>query len=165
MIKRNTLTNICIECGHNCDRQAKRCKVCAMKELFKNPENHPRYKHGQSRTKEYRTIYRRTERTNINTRLSCNLGKRIWDALKGNCKSKHTEELIGCSIDYLKIHLEKQFSYGMTWLNYGKWHVDHIRPCASFDLSKKSEQLKCFHYSNLQPLWAVENLRKNKKEI
>jgi hypothetical protein len=50
----------------------------------------------------------------------------------------------------------------MSWSNWGKfgWHIDHIRPCASFDLSKKSEQLKCFNYSNLQPLWAVENLKK-----
>lgn len=48
----------------------------------------------------------------------------------------------------------------MTWQNYGQWHVDHIRPCASFDLSKPEEQRACFHYANLQPLWGEENLRK-----
>jgi hypothetical protein len=157
--------NKCIKCNKKIVRQALHCKSCAMKELFKNPENHPRFIHGKSRTVEYRKLYRTIERKNIKIRIKCNLGKRIWYALKGFAKSKSTIQLIGCSIENLKIHLEKQFSYGMTWLNYGKWHVDHIRPCASFDLSKKSEQLKCFHYSNLQPLWAVENLRKNKKEI
>jgi hypothetical protein len=50
----------------------------------------------------------------------------------------------------------------MSWSNYGKWHVDHIKSCASFDLSKEDEQRKCFHYTNLQPLWAEENLSKGK---
>ena len=53
----------------------------------------------------------------------------------------------------------------MNWLNYGRhgWHVDHIRPCASFDLSKPSEQKKCFNYKNLQPLWEEDNLAKSDK--
>jgi desulfoferrodoxin (superoxide reductase-like protein) len=61
--------------------------------------------------------------------------------------------------------LEKQFKLGMNWDNYGRsgWHIDHIKPCASFDLTKKEEQLKCFHYTNLQPLWARENLIKSDK--
>ncbi|GAI33061.1 unnamed protein product, partial [marine sediment metagenome] len=61
-----------------------------------------------------------------------------------------------------KKHLEKRFVKGMSWKNYGKWHIDHIKPCATFNLSEKKEQRKCFHYSNLQPLWAKENLSKNK---
>ena len=51
----------------------------------------------------------------------------------------------------------------MSWDNYGDWHIDHIRPCCSFDLSKIEEQEKCFHYSNLQPLWAEENMTKGGK--
>lgn len=70
-------------------------------------------------------------------------------------------ELIGCELSTLKEHLESQFKPGMSWENYGDWHVDHIRPCSSFDLTKNEEQQKCFHYSNLQPLWAHENLKKS----
>lgn len=72
--------------------------------------------------------------------------------------------LIGCEIDYLLYHIQEQFNPGMTWDNYGDWHIDHIKPCANFDLSKPEEQRKCFNYTNLQPLWAEENLIKGKKE-
>lgn len=53
----------------------------------------------------------------------------------------------------------------MTWANYGEWHIDHILPCASFNLSDYKEQQKCFHYTNLQPLWAVDNYKKHDKII
>lgn len=92
------------------------------------------------------------------------LGTRIYLALKGINKSKTTMKLIGCSIEKFKKHLASKFTKGMSWNNYGKWHIDHIIPCASFDLSKASEQCKCFHYTNLQPLWARENLKKGKKK-
>ena len=50
---------------------------------------------------------------------------------------------------------------GMTWENYGEWHLDHMRPCASFNLEDPEEQKKCFHWTNLQPLWAKDNLAKS----
>ena len=93
--------------------------------------------------------------------LSC-LRSRLWQALKGTDKSDSTIKLIGCSIDELKNHLEKQFIKGMSWKSYGKWHVDHIKPCCSFDLSKPKEQYKCFNYTNLQPLWAKDNCSKSR---
>ncbi|MFH0806001.1 MAG: hypothetical protein V1901_03950 [Patescibacteria group bacterium] len=96
----------------------------------------------------------------INFKILGNLRCRIYKALKGFDKSDYTQKLIGCSIEYLKQYLEKQFRAGMTWKNYGKWHIDHIKPCARFDLSKPSQQRKCFHYTNLQPLWAEDNFRK-----
>ena len=88
----------------------------------------------------------------------------MWEVLKGNPKLKTTMKLIGCSIEELKQYLGKQFTEGMSWQNYGKWHIDHIRPCASFDLKKLNEQKKCFHYSNLQPLWAKDNLCKGARD-
>jgi hypothetical protein len=101
----------------------------------------------------------------IECKILDNLRKRINNAIKNNYKSIFTMQLIGCSIDQLKKYLELKFKSGMNWNNYGKygWHIDHIRPCASFDLTKSSEQKRCFHYTNLQPLWAKENLSKGRK--
>jgi hypothetical protein len=78
---------------------------------------------------------------------------------------KHTSTLAltGCELPFLKEYLESKFTEGMTWENHGEWHIDHIRPCISFDLKHAEEQQKCFHYTNLQPLWASENLKKGSK--
>lgn len=92
-----------------------------------------------------------------------NLRSRLSHALKRNSKNAHTITYLGCSIEELKQHLEKQFEFGMNWENYGKWHIDHIRPCASFDLSKLEEQCKCFNFNNLQPLWGELNIKKSNK--
>lgn len=92
-----------------------------------------------------------------------NIRSRIIHILQGRKKSLPTLQLTGCkNRDELRRHIEEKFKPGMTWDNYGTaWHVDHIRPCASFDLSDKEQQKECFHYSNLQPLWADENIKKN----
>lgn len=78
-------------------------------------------------------------------------------------KSRRTMSLVGCSVPHLRQHLEAQFTEGMTWDNYGEWHIDHIKPCASFDLADEAQQLECFNYTNLQPLWAKDNLFKGAK--
>ena len=96
-------------------------------------------------------------------KISCILRGRLKNALKSNSKSKRTFELLGCSVEELWTHLEKTFKPGMTRENHGEWHIDHIIPCVSFDLSKPKEQAKCFHYSNLQALWKHENLSKGAK--
>jgi hypothetical protein len=103
-------------------------------------------------------------KTDPNFKMKHQLGTRIRKVLNGlTKKSKSTQELIGCTIEQLWIHLEKSFKLGMTRENYGKWHVDHIIPCVSFDLTKPEEQAQCFNYTNLQPLWASENLAKGSK--
>jgi hypothetical protein len=117
-----------------------------------------RYQNHKEKIKIYKNNRRKID---VNFKLLSYLRTRIWHALKNNNKSKRSMELIGCSINKLKHHLENQFKLGMSWDNYGKWHIDHIKPCASFDLTKPSEQRKCFHYTNLQPLWAEENLKKS----
>jgi hypothetical protein len=110
---------------------------------------------------------RRAERrkADLEYRLKENLRGRIYHALKRNSKTKSTIELVGCSIKELKDYLSRKFLPGMTWDNYGKWHVDHVKPCAAFDLSSPKEQKECFHYSNLQPLWDYDNWSKNKKVV
>ena len=60
------------------------------------------------------------------------------------------------------MHLKENFTEGMTVENYGLWHIDHIKPCALFDLTDPKQQEECFHYTNLQPLWAIDNIRKGK---
>ena len=112
------------------------------------------------------TIYRRKYKEyrlkfDIKFKILWNLRTRLNKVMHDVNKSAETIKLLGCSIEFLKIRLEKQFKPGMTWDNYGLWHIDHIKPCASFDLSKPSEQRKCFNYKNLQPLWAIDNLRKS----
>jgi len=97
--------------------------------------------------------------------LSHRVRRAIYDQ-RGK-KSLKTLELLGCSIKEARIHLESQFREGMNWENHGinGWHIDHIIPCSSFDLTKKEEQEKCFNYRNLQPLWAKENLSKGNRKI
>jgi hypothetical protein len=97
--------------------------------------------------------------------LSKTLRSRIIIALKngGIRKTSRTHELLGTDINTVWKHLESKFKPGMTRNNHGEWHIDHIIPCASFDLSDPKQQIKCFHYTNLQPLWAKENLVKSDK--
>jgi hypothetical protein len=107
---------------------------------------------------------------NIHFKVKSCLRARLNDVLKKGTKFKPTLELLGCSIEFLKRHLESQFTVGMNWSNHGKgdngkkeWQIDHVIPCIAFDLSKPEEQYKCFHYTNLQPLWASDNKSKYNK--
>lgn len=94
-------------------------------------------------------------------RLVCNLRSRIQKAVVGKTKSAKSFALLGMEIPEYRIYLQGQFRPGMSWDNYGSaWEIDHIRPCASFDLSDPAQQRECFNWSNTQPLFAEENLRK-----
>lgn len=102
---------------------------------------------------------------NVQQRIKNSLRARLWSAVKGVNKSNGTMQLVGCDISILIKYMESLFLEGMSWDNYGKWHIDHIRPCSSFDLSDTEQQKICFNYKNLQPLWAEDNLRKGAKVI
>lgn len=99
-----------------------------------------------------------------NYRLMLNIKSRIQSALKAKCgrKAFKTAELLGCTVPEFKAWISSQFSEGMSWENWSLagWHIDHIRPCASFDLTDPEQQRQCFHYTNQQPLWAKENMSK-----
>jgi len=120
------------------------------------------YKDNMKKIKESakRSMYRRIEEDS-GYKILVRYRTRLYKALKGISKSKCTKDLIGCSIEELKVYLENQFKNGMSWDNYGEWHVDHIKPCITFDFTKEEEQKKCFNYTNLQPLWACDNLKKS----
>lgn len=121
---------------------------------YDNKERHRKYQRKWER-KEYRN--------NPEFKLKKRLRIRINSAVNNFYKSDTTKNLLGCSVKEFKTHLENEFQDGMTWDNYGDWHIDHIIPCASFDLTDPEQQKKCFHYTNLQPLWAEDNLKKSDK--
>jgi hypothetical protein len=112
------------------------------------------------RHKDYK---RNKYNTDPNFRLINNIRSRIHNTIDRKYKHHKSYDLLGCTVYELKTYLTKKFTKGMTWENRGLfgWHIDHIKPCASFDLTKESEQKKCFHYTNLQPLWWWKNLSKS----
>lgn len=129
-------------------------------------------KHGKEQTQKHRERKKISQnkytsfqwRNNMTYRLRHILRERIRSALKGARKSNRTLGLVGCTIEQLKIYLASQFQPEMNWSNYGSyWHIDHKLPCASFNLADPAQQAKCFHYTNLQPLEAMENIRKSNK--
>ncbi len=103
---------------------------------------------------------------NPQARIAKNLSSRMRHALKGIVKKRKSLQIIGCNT-WIEVfnHLNSKLKNGMTWENYGSyWHIDHIVPCAAFDLTIEQQQITCFHYTNLQPLTAQENFQKGKKE-
>lgn len=102
-------------------------------------------------------------REDTNFRLAVNLRHRIRKAMKGIIKKESSVSFLGCSIGEFKKYIEDLFKPGMTWENYTYrgWHIDHKRPCISFDLSDDKQRAECFHYTNLQPLWMAENISKH----
>jgi hypothetical protein len=92
-----------------------------------------------------------------NYRLKVRLRARFGAVVDHKYKSASVIRLIGCTLDYFNKYIETKFSDGMSWSNYDEWHYDHIIPCDYFDLTLKSEQEKCFHWSNFQPLWKHDN--------
>jgi hypothetical protein len=129
----------------------------------KNPEKTAQYQ------KEYRIRNREKLNKYIVNRLHTDAGFKLKHTLRGklrkllNGTNKTNSALyyLGCTIDFFKGYLEAKFCKGMTWENYGTlWHIDHIIPCRAFDLTKEEDRCKCLHYSNLQPLLAIDNLKK-----
>lgn len=108
----------------------------------------------------HKKIWEFKNKNNPIHKIKRNLRRRVHHVINDNPKSAHTFELIGCTAEEFKLHIEKQWLEGMSWGNYGPngWHIDHIIPCFKFDLSLDEEQRKCFHYSNQRPLWAKDNL-------
>jgi hypothetical protein len=115
--------------------------------------------------KYFREYNNKKLKTDNNFKITKRLRCRLYHALKGNAKRGSAIQDLGCSVDFLKQHLEAQFQPGMTWDNYNMhgWHIDHIRPLASFDLTDPEQLRAACHYTNLQPLWAADNISKGAK--
>jgi len=116
--------------------------------------------------RERKLAYQRRYRSGRTQRLAHNLRTRLSKFIRRNSGRASTEELLGCSFEDFSAFLERQFTGKMTWENYGiGWHVDHIIPIAAFDLTDPEQVARCFHFSNLRPLGARANLRKNAKIV
>lgn len=115
-------------------------------------------------SKAKRNMYK----NNIHYKVSHSFRRRVREALIAQRagKFRSSSEMLGCTWQFLVAYLESKFKPGMTWENYGPyWHIDHKIPCAAFDLTKAEDQKKCFHWTNLQPLTAVENFLKRDRVI
>ncbi len=122
------------------------------------------YRINKQKILSYHKTYERMKlKTDPLFRLQKNLRRRLNLALKNVFKDDTTMKLIGCNLKDLKIYLENKFQKGMTWDNYGEWHIDHIKPISSFDLKDAKNQKLAMHYTNLQPLWAKDNISKGNK--
>ena len=135
-------------------REANREKIAARKKAYR-----------EANLDKLSASQKAYKANNPQAKAAAVLRTRICIALRAAdaSKSARTFELLGASIEKVRAHLESQFKLGMSWDNWSLhgWHVDHIKPCASFDLTDPEQQKACFHYSNLQPLWAKDNFSKH----
>ena len=125
-----------------------------------------RNKRRKERSQKQYEYKKKRLKTDIAFKITERIRSRINLCLKRykTIKSQEFKTLLGTNdMQVIWDHLQKQFKKGMTKENHGLWHIDHIKPVSSFDLTKPEEQIKCFHYTNLQPLWAKENLSKGAK--
>lgn len=114
------------------------------------------------RRKEMNEYHKLKMQTDPAYKMRHRLRSRIYNVLKGKSPGSFSKSL-GCNAEQLKSYLESKFQPGMAWENHGTWHIDHIIPLASFDLTNPEQFERACHYTNLQPLWAAENLRKSDK--
>ena len=118
--------------------------------------------------KYHRERHKQRAKEDESYRIAHNLRGNLSSQLKRFVQGKKVSAIrnLGCSLSFLKSYIEARFQPGMTWENYGSiWHIDHVVPMASFDLSKKTNQLKVCHYTNLQPMFALENISKGCKQM
>lgn len=133
-----------------------RASVCGVVLYKKGSNKITKFQRMKNQTQKCEQIYQYQK---LRHKITCILRCRMKNAMR---KKASTRSLTGCSYDFLMGYLESKFTKGMSWNNYGDggWHIDHIRPCASFDLFEEEERRKCFNYTNLQPLWATSKIAK-----
>ncbi len=160
----------------------KKCESVSRKQHYEKykdryREKHRKYQQDENNKHVFRKANRKFARNNrgkINDyknkryhndneyRILAILRSRLVKSLNGKSKDSSAKELLGCDIKDFISHIESQFTENMNWENYGTyWHIDHIIPCAKFDLSNLEEQKVCFHHTNMQPLEAKKNIAKS----
>lgn len=164
--RNNKPRNPCKKCSNELSKLSKRKSRIENKDfeelkrkiyLFNNSDRIKIVKNNYRRNK-----YKNDIEFNIEHRFRSRLQK-----LTKNLNSKTNKSIfyLGCTKFEFKEYLESKFIEGMSWENRDKWHIDHIIPCAKFNLSDQEELIKCFNYKNLQPLWAKDNILKKRQMI
>jgi len=177
---KNRYFNICIECKtiyskeykrQNKDKERERNKVCYQNNIEQYKSRGRKYKAEHKDERREKSIQNRVQNNKkfLNKyhndpifKLKLSLRVRLNQAIKKNQKVGSAVRDLGCSIDYFKQYLESKFQLGMTWQNHTKygWHIDHIKPLCLFDMTDPAQFKQACHYTNLQPLWAIDNLKK-----
>jgi predicted nucleic acid-binding Zn ribbon protein len=146
--KHRQYKNTCIECGKDFIKsiQSEHCSTMCYQ---------------RHKTKYVRDRYH----NDVNFKLAAKLRSRLNKALCGHAKRGSSVKDLGCSISELKLYLESKWLPGMSWENHGQWHIDHVVPLFSFNLSDREQLLKACHYSNLQPLWTDDHNKKSAQDL
>ena len=167
---KNTTTNTCIDCYRKSPLppwNKGTTGICEAwnkgKSIFKDEEERSEHINRLRRIR----YHKQTNKEKIPDRIRTLIRNSFKHKTLKRKKDTKTVFLLGCSIEEFIKHIESYFKKGMTWSNYGnrenEWNLDHIIPVSSFDLDKKSEQLKAFNYKNYQPMWAKENFKKGNR--
>ena len=119
-------------------------------------------KKNRDKFKVWKSKYRAKMKDDPCYKLGHAMSSNLRHALKAKKNGSHWETLVGYKVEDLIRHITNLLTDGMTWENYGKWHLDHIIPLSSFDLEDREQFLKACHYTNYQPLWAIDNIRKGR---
>ena len=161
---------------YNSKPEVKKRKLKNYKNWAKDKGEYLRKSHAKWRednkehVNKYKRDYERKRRAeDPKYRLGIRTRTSVWQLLKERNinKTNKTFELLGYTIEELMNHLETQFTSGMTWDNYGEWHVDHIKPMASFEFTSTDDEgfKECWSLNNLQPLWGKDNLSKGTRYL
>jgi hypothetical protein len=151
----------------NLNKDKKKTLDKAYRENNKDKRNSRHKAWHESNKDKVNIYYKHRRKTDIQFKLQATLRSRLHSAVKDNRKKGSAVKDLGCTIEQLKQYLESKFQPGMSWDNHtvDGWHIDHIKPLSSFDLSDRKQLLEACHYTNLQPLWAKDNLTKSDKII
>lgn len=160
---KKNLNQFCLTKDKGYFRECKICKNTSSKIQWKNKSQKEKQKvyKSNSRSKEKR------KKTDLNYKLLISLRKTLHKKLRKDSSIKYnkTIDLLGCDMDFYKEYIKSKFTNGMTWENHGdatnKWQLDHILPCELFDFTDPRQQLICFNYKNMQPLWYLDNKDKS----
>lgn len=169
--RRETIS--CARCGKIVPKRSGSHKFCAVcREVNDREKDRSRVRAQRARNLEFHradSARRLRERRKREPKfaIAARMSAGIYQALREGKAGRRWEHLVGYTLGDLIAHLERQFLNGMSWENYGEWHIDHIRPVSSFSYSSSDdpEFLDCWALTNLRPLWAEKNMQKSSKRV